>query len=98
MLVLLPNTTEIFQVLVTEIFKINRGISRSIMKSIFQLRAEHPYNLRCISRFFASLVSTLFHAKESMSFLGPKIWSFIPETFKNTDSLENLKIVEEVEN
>ena len=65
------------------------------MKSIFKPRAEHPYNLRCISQFF---VSTLFHGKESMSFLGPKIWSFIPETFKNIDSLENLKIVEEVKN
>ena len=67
------------------------------MKSIFEPRAEHPYNLRCISQFSAPLVSTLFHDTESMSFLGPKIWSFLPETFKDIDSLENLKIVEEKE-
>ena len=41
------------QVLVTEMFKINRGISSSIMKGIFEPKAEHPYNLRCISQFSA---------------------------------------------
>ena len=33
-----------FQVLVTEMFKINRGISSSIMKGIFEPQAEYPYN------------------------------------------------------
>ena len=37
------------QVLVTEMFKINRGISSSIKKGMFELKAEHPYNLRCVS-------------------------------------------------
>ena len=37
------------QVLVTEMFKINRGISSSIVKDIFELRAYYLYNLRCIS-------------------------------------------------
>ena len=41
------------QVLVAEMFKINRGISSSIMKGIFKPKAEHPYNLRCIFQFFA---------------------------------------------
>ena len=34
-----------FQVLVTEMLKINIGISLSIMKGIFEPKAEHPYNL-----------------------------------------------------
>ena len=38
-------------VLVTEMFKINRGISPSIMKGIFEPKAEHLYNLQCISQF-----------------------------------------------
>ena len=80
------------QVLATEMFKINRGISSSIMQAIFEPRAEHPLNLRCISQFFAPLVSTVFHGTESISFLGPKIWSLFPETFKNIDSLESFKI------
>ena len=73
-------------------FKINRGILSSIMKEIFEPRAENPYDLRCISRFSAPLVSTIFHGTESISILGPKIWSLLPETFKNIDSLENFKI------
>ena len=60
-------------VLVTDMFKINRGISSSIMKGIFEPKAEHPYNLRCISQFSSPLVSTVFHGTESISFFGPKI-------------------------
>ena len=43
------------------------------MKGIFESRAEHCYNLRCISQFSAPLVSTVFHSTECISFLGPKI-------------------------
>ena len=42
-----------FQVLDTKIFKINRGISPSIVKDIYKQKAEHPYNLRCISQLSA---------------------------------------------
>ena len=80
------------QILAIEMFKIGKGISSSIMKGIFEPRAENPYNLRCISQFSVTLVSTLFHDTESISFLGPKIWNLLPETFKNIDSLENFKI------
>ena len=40
------------QVLVTEMFQINRGVLLSIMKGIFEPKAEHPYKLRCISHNF----------------------------------------------
>ena len=63
------------------------------MKGIFEPKAEHPYNLRCISQFSAPLVSTVVHGTESTSFFGPKIWSLLPENFKNIDSLENFKIL-----
>ena len=62
------------------------------MKGIFEPRAEHSYNLQCISQFLAPLVSTVFHGTESMSFLRPKVWSLLPENFRNIDSLENFKI------
>ena len=38
-----------FQILATEMFKIDRGISSSIMKGTFEPIAEPLYNLRCIS-------------------------------------------------
>ena len=61
------------QVLVIEMFKINRGITLSTMKGIFEPKAKYPYNLRCISQFSASLVSTVFHGTESISFFRAKI-------------------------
>ena len=57
----------------TEMFKINRGIPLSIMKGIFEPKADHPSNLRCISRISAPLVSRVFHGTESIPFFGPKI-------------------------
>ena len=72
-------------------YKINRGISLSIIKGIFESRAENPYNLRCVSQFSTSSLSTVFHGTESISFLGAKIWSLLPETPKNIDSLNNFK-------
>ena len=80
------------QVLVTEMFKINRGISFSIMKGVSEPEAEHPYNLRCFSQFSTPLVSTVFHGTENISFFGSKIWGLLPENFKNIDSLDNFKM------
>ena len=69
------------------------SISSSIVKGVFESRAEHHYNLRCISQFFAPLVSTVFHSTECISFLGPKICILLPESFKIIDSLENFQIL-----
>ena len=46
-----------------------------------------------MKKFSAPLVSTVFQGTESIFFLGPKIWSLLPENFKNIDSLENFKIL-----
>ena len=54
------------QILTTEMFKINRGVSSSITKGVFEPRAEHIYNLRCISQFSTPLVSTVFHGTNSI--------------------------------
>ena len=82
-----------FQVLPAEMFKTNKGISSFIMKGIFELGAEYPYSLRCIFEFSAQLVRTLFHDTESISYLGPKIWSLLPEDFKNINFSEHFKIL-----
>ena len=36
-------------------------------------------------------ISTVFHGTESISVFGPKIWSLLPENFRNIDSLDNFK-------
>ena len=78
------------QVLATEISK---SISLSVMKNLFEPKAEHSYNLRYISHVAAPSLSTLFHGTESISSLLPRICSLLPEKSKNFDFLENLKIL-----
>ena len=74
------------QVLVSDIFKINRNISSSIRNGIFESRAEHTYNFRCVSQFSAPLVSTVFDGTESISCLVPTIWSLLLKTFQKRSS------------
>ena len=74
------------QVLVSDMFKINRNISSSIRNGIFESRAEHTYNLRCVSQFSAPLVSTVFDGTESIPCLVPTIWSLLLETFQKRSS------------
>ena len=54
-----------FQVLATEMFKINKDILSSILKGIFEPRVEYSYDVWCISQFSTPLVSTVFHGTES---------------------------------
>ena len=63
-------------------FETNGGISSSIMKGIFEPRAEDPYNLRCISQLSALLLSTAFHGTDIASFLGPRAKNLEPSSRK----------------
>ena len=76
----------ILQVLATEMFKINRDISSSFMKGIFEPRAEHPYNLRCISLYAAPL-----WRREDIFFRGKHLEPS-SRNFRNIDSSESFKI------
>ena len=61
------------------------------MNNIFKLRVENPYNLRHVSEFSRSMVKTVYHGTESISYLGPKIWNILPEKLKNIENLEHFK-------
>ena len=61
------------------------------MNNIFKLREENPYNLRHVSEFSRSMINSVYHGTESISFLGPKIWDILPEKLKNTETLEVFK-------
>ena len=88
-MVLFPYTTETFRIQQQRCLKLVEVFHHGI----FEPRGEHPCNLRFISQFSAPLVSTVFHERESTSFLGSKIWKLLPETFKNIDPLEIFKIL-----
>ena len=78
------------QVLVTEMFKVKLGISPVIMNDIFKIR-NCNYVTRNNSEFQSHCVKTVHYGTESVSFLGPKIWSILPQEYKNLDNLHDFK-------
>ena len=67
--------------------KVSEGLSPEIVKGLFQFRNEIPYNLRQRSQFHIPPVRAAFSGTESIKFLGPKIWKFIPDEMKELESL-----------
>ena len=60
------------QMLVTEMFKVYRGMS-PIISEVFR-RRDISYNLQGNSNFAVPNVKSVFHRSESITYLGPKIW------------------------
>ena len=59
-------------------YKVANGMSPEIMNEIFQLREKSHYNLRYTSEFIIPSIYSVYHGRESASYLGPKIWELIP--------------------
>ena len=75
------------QTLAIEMFKVINDISPVIMKDIFVLKQNCRYNTRGI--FLTNNIRTEHYGKESLSFLGPIIWSIIPHDIKTSTSLKD---------
>ena len=69
------------QTLATEMYKVTTGLSPEIMNEIFQIREESCYNLRYTSQFTISPIDSFYNGRESVSFMGPKIWKLIPHAY-----------------
>ena len=67
-------------------YKVSKGMSPPQIIELFARRVKHPYNLRHNTKFLKPIVNS-----ESISYLGPKIWGMVPDTYKNIDSLYNFK-------
>ena len=78
------------QVLVTEIFKARNNLSPSIVKNIFK-RTEPAYSLRRETIFGSRKIQTQRQGMESLTYLGPKIWSQVSNEIKESASLAVLK-------
>ena len=74
------------QILATEMYKLINNLSPPIMNRVFEL------DLRQISQFSRSLVRSVYHGTESISYLGPKIWYKLPEDHKTIQNLNTFKI------
>ena len=66
-------------------------MSPSHITELFAQRNKHSYDLRHNAKFLQPFVNSVRCGTESISYLGPKIWSMVPDTYKNIDSLYNLK-------
>ena len=73
------------QTLAIEIYKVINNVSPEIMKEIFVLKSKCMYNTREI--FVTHNVRTEHNGKETLSYLGPKIWNIIPNEIKYSATL-----------
>ena len=55
---------------------------------LFARRNQHPHNLRHNAEFLEPFVNPVRCGTENISYLGPKIWGMVPDTYKNIDSLQ----------
>ena len=80
------------QILATEMYKLVNNLSPTIMNRAFKLKSDSCYNLRQILQFSRSLVKSVYHGTESISYLGPKIWDILPDDYKTIQNLDTFKI------
>ena len=73
-------------------FKVSKNLAPPQMQEIFKLKDQPHYNLRYNSPFFRPLVKSVYKGTESLSFLGPKIWDILRDTYKDMPDLNNFKL------
>ena len=78
------------QKLATEMYKIEKNLSPSIMRTILPGQSI-PYDLRKKNIFKSSNVHTVFYGTETISFRGPKTWELVPEDIKCSKTLAEFK-------
>ena len=78
------------QVLATELYKVKNNLSPEFLKSIFE-RNTNTKITRNNAEFKSRKIHSVFNGSESLSFLGPKIWSSLPESLRNASTLKEFK-------
>ena len=80
------------KILGTEMFKVRKNLAPPQMYEIFKLKDESQYNLRHNSPFSSPVVKSVYKGTESLSFLRPKIWDILPDTYKDIPDLNSFKV------
>ena len=94
--ILLENNNDIcnhhrnIQNLLTEIFKMKNGLAPPIMESILNKRFN-TYNLRNFQEFATERKRTVWYGLETFSYRYPQLWSLLPESLKEMNSLSLFK-------
>ena len=77
------------QLLAIELFKVIKGISHEIVKEVLPLKESNNYCSRF--PFRTRNARTVRYGTETISFIGPKIWSLIPDEIKASSNLVEFK-------
>ena len=77
--------------LVTKIYKDKNNISPEIMRDIFHFQENDNFNSRSGTHLASRNMRRTLFGKETVSNLGGKIWSLLPEELKNSSSLQVFK-------
>ena len=83
--------TRKFQILDTEMLKVEIGESPSVMHQIFQTQDSNNFNLKKNRVFKPGNPKTVYYGTETVSVLGPKLWIILPDKYKNSTSLKEFK-------
>ena len=70
-------------------FKFSRSLSPEIVNELFQFREPITYELRRRSQFEIPFVHSVFSGTESLKFLGPKIWTLVPNELESQGKSRN---------
>ena len=79
------------QSLAIEIYKFVNGLSPEIMNSVFNLKENNRYSLRNVYELYSRNPRTVKYGTETISYLAPKIWSIVPQTIKESTSINKRK-------
>ena len=82
--------TRNLQSLTTEIFKVYKNLSPAITADLFHVR-QNNYNLRHDSYFVIPNIKSMYHGTESLSNVGPRIWTLIPDKLKKLVDIHTFK-------
>ena len=77
------------QALAIELFKVINGISPEIMNDVFPLKESYDYCSKF--PFKTRNIRTVAYGTETLSFMGPKIWSLVPNELKEIKTLTEFK-------
>ena len=78
------------QALLIEVFKMKNELAPPIMNSTLNKRFN-TCNLRKFQEFETERKRIVWYGLETISYLYPQLWSLLPESFKETNSLSQFK-------
>ena len=76
---------------VNEIFKVKNGLSPELMNDVFEF-IEKQSSLQSTLHFRSRKIRTTKHGIETPSYLGSKLRKFVPNEYKTSESLADIKV------